>query len=229
MNSDYVAASGHTSARLQQNNVTWVHIIPCLELTTRYIEERLATYLRAGLNTLTYVHRTEVWKTMFKDTHLISDKWLGSELLPCALSALSGKIANVLKSSLYPAVAQHSEWMDETVHNNLFSVLTTQSHVRSTKVVRGLILQHLIEGGMSPQHAREFYDREIWLHVLLLLTQHFMGAHPNLNSVVGQYCHLLEKYPFSWRRPKLGTSLTEEPNLLSLFKKGDIHGKSDPS
>jgi hypothetical protein len=157
---------------------------------------------------------------MFKDANLVSDKWLGGELLPGAISALSGKTANPLKEALYPAVVRHSEWTDEPKPVNLFSILTSHSHVRATKMVRTIILKHLIEGGMEPQQAREFYDREIWLHVLLLLTQRFMELHPDLNHVVGDYCQLLENYPFSWRRTKLETSLTEEPNLLNLFKKG---------
>ena len=54
--------------------------------------QRILNHLSNYSPTLFCVHRTECWKAMYKKDNSIMDKSFGSELLPCCLSAIQGKV-----------------------------------------------------------------------------------------------------------------------------------------
>ncbi|MFC1952766.1 TIGR00180 family glycosyltransferase [Chloroflexota bacterium] len=57
--------------------------------------------------TLFSVHRTESWREMYKDVHLIPDRTFAGELLPCCLSVIQGKIKEL--DCLYLVRHDHSQ------------------------------------------------------------------------------------------------------------------------
>lgn len=54
--------------------------------------ERVNEYERNPLSTLFCVHRTETWREMYKDVTSIQDIAIGTEILPCYLSVVLGKV-----------------------------------------------------------------------------------------------------------------------------------------
>jgi len=225
MNRKYVAASGTKCVVTQHGATEGIHYIPCLNLDTPYIKERLSSYLRTRLSVLHYLHRTEVWKEMFRYAHLTPHKWIGAEVLPCAISVMKGGICDVLRASPYKAIFKR----EETPVRQKLSDFASEDYAKSMKILRSVILKHLVEGGMTRTEARKLFERELWLSILMFLMYKFTEQYPHLKASLDSYSAVLETYPFMWRRSQLTSSLTQEPDLLRLFKKEKKkYGRSDP-
>jgi len=147
------------------------------------------------------------------------NQWLGAEVLPCAISAMSGKIKDALKKSLYQAILRHDDGNYVQKNLNPFEAITDSSYSPSAKVMRTVILKYLIEGGMNAKDAKEFYEREVWLNLLMTLLLKFVEKYPNLQQGIDTYSDSLKTYPFPWRLPQFTSSLTHEPDLLKLFRR----------
>jgi glycosyltransferase domain-containing protein len=68
--------------------------------------ERLIKHLSRYSVTLFSVHRTDIWRQMYKDVHLIKDESFRGELLPACLSVVYGKIQEI--DSLYVVRQVHN-------------------------------------------------------------------------------------------------------------------------
>jgi len=67
-----------------------IYRLPSIDAETA--SQRILDHLSNYSVTLFCVHRIETWQKMFKHVHEILDKSFGSELLPCCLSVVQGKV-----------------------------------------------------------------------------------------------------------------------------------------
>lgn len=67
--------------------------LPSIEAETA--SQRILDHLSDYSVTLFCVHRTEYWKEMFKYAYKLTDKSFRSELLPCCISVIQGKVKQI--------------------------------------------------------------------------------------------------------------------------------------
>jgi len=96
-NPEYSAAHGvRFKALLQPEGIygRWkaAYIVAGHNLESASAYERWTGYIRQATSTSVYVHRTETWRRMYRDVGRIKSSYLGAEVLPCSLSAITGKI-----------------------------------------------------------------------------------------------------------------------------------------
>jgi len=217
LNSKYVAAGGIKGVQVQCGSSFGMHYTQCLEIETDYIAERLALYLRTRLHTINYLHRIEIWKEMFRYAHLMPNQLLAYEVLPSCISVMSGKIKDALKGSKYHAVFGGDD--RNIVPSDLFDCISSVDYAISAKVMKSVVIQYLMKGGISQEQATVFYNRELWLSTLFVLSNKFVETFPETKPALDSYHKLLDVYPFYWRRHNLTYTLTCEldPDLLQTL------------
>jgi len=213
VNSSYIAAGGTRGTLIQCGDYMGTFYTECLEVESNYITERLATYLRTRIGTTNYLHRTDVWKKMFAYAKSTPNKWIGCEVLPSCISVMNGKIKNALIQ-----IPQHGICRLESLNNNMdfFGSLTNRNYIKSLEVLKGVIKDHLIEGGLNREAAEEFCTREVWLSVLMSHLNDFTERYPNLKSTLDGYSKDLEQYPFKWKYPLLSHTIIGDPTIHRL-------------
>lgn len=222
-NHDYTAASGIRGTKLECGEYTGMHYTACLEVESKYILERLISYLRTRINTLNYVHRTEVWQDLFQYADMMPNEWLGAEVLPCCLSVMSGKIKDALTNKGYHAI--HQLYNDKQ-NINFMEIVSSSDYAKSAKIMRKVIIRSLIEGGIDPNKAEKIYSKEIWLSTLFVMMNKFVEQHPQLKPIIDEYNSSLDNYPFEWRLLDLPTTLVSDPMLQKLLD--EIKALNDP-
>jgi glycosyltransferase domain-containing protein len=172
----YVAAHGlrvcvYQEAKQPYGKLTAVHDNhqPILELETAV--ERWTSYMRDGYSTQFSVHRVATWRRMHRDATAVATRYFGTELLPCSISCIAGKIGQVeCLSVVMQAVNEGTIW-DKT---NVYELITQPDWPTSVDTMRRSIVEALVEtNGISMPEAQTIFDRELWLHLQWFLTWQF--------------------------------------------------------
>lgn len=112
--------------------------------------ERLGAHLEHYSVSLFAVHRTETWRLMFKDVHLIPDMSFGAELLPCCLSVVHGKVKEL------PGLSVVRQTHDRRYNQpTMFDWIASSQWFPSYQVTLDSLAQALVvEEDLAPDAAR---------------------------------------------------------------------------
>jgi glycosyltransferase domain-containing protein len=123
--------------------------------------ERLRQHLERYSVTLFAVHRTETWRAMFEDVHLIPDMSFGAELLPCCLSVVHGKVKEL--DGLYVVRQSHARRYEQPT---MFDWIATPNWFASYQVTldslaRALVAQESISLEAARKIVQEGFRRYV--------------------------------------------------------------------
>ncbi|MBL7224523.1 MAG: DegT/DnrJ/EryC1/StrS family aminotransferase [Desulfobacteraceae bacterium] len=128
--------------------------------------DRWAEYMRYAASTQYYVHHKTTWKRMYKDVSSISMQYLGPELLPCSISAISGKVKQLeCLSTVFQVLEEKSFSWDKT---SIFDLAIDMDWSKAVQIVRKSVTNALMRvDGISEKRSIEIFDREFWRHIAL--------------------------------------------------------------
>jgi len=88
--------------------------------------------------------------------------------------------------------------------------VSSTEYAISAKIMKSVVIKYLVKGGIDLEQATEFYNRELWLSTLFVLSNKFVETFPEMKPALDSYNKLLDIYPFHWRRPGLTHTMTCE-------------------
>jgi glycosyltransferase domain-containing protein len=111
-NPDYGAAHGYArgfklKTRSRKAKMVTTGVYPQRAIEKETASERLMELLIDYSVMIFSVHRTEIWKIMWKDLNRIEDVSFAAEILPCCLSVVSGKVKSL--NCLYLLRQSHNQ------------------------------------------------------------------------------------------------------------------------
>lgn len=134
--------------------------------------ERWKGYMRHALSTQYYVHRTATWRQMYQHLNEVPTRYLGTEVMPCSFSALTGKIKELDGLSCLFQVNEIKEFGWGT--HSMYSLAMEPDWSRSIQGLRTLITQELeTRDKLSPDKALKQFDKEFWRHIMILMEAHY--------------------------------------------------------
>lgn len=151
---------------------------------------RWKAYMRYPISTQYYVHRITTWQKMYQHVRSTPLRYVGPELLPCSISVLSGKIAEIDEISTLFQI--HDDHVFSWHNSSLYQLMRHPDWHASVSVFREEVCRLLLElSGESRDEAEQFVDRELWCHIKNFLTWQFFFKYPEENKGIRK---LLEKF-----------------------------------
>lgn len=157
---DYIAAHGTAILLNLQSSGPHGQIknlsnykLPSIEEDTA--SQRILNHLNDYSVTLFCVHRTEYWKTMYEEVDTIRDKSFGSELLPCCLSVIQGKVKQL--DCLYLVRQKHDR---RYLLPNMDDWINSPNWEPSYKVFRDRLAEELVrQDGITLNEAKSIVEQ----------------------------------------------------------------------
>ena len=112
---------------------------------------RWQSYIERSWSSQYCVHRTEIWKKMYKKAHIVPSRYWGAEFLPCSLSAIFGKIRQLDCASL--VYQYYTAFREQTLYDDMY----VDGWALSMRIVK----QILIDNGIDP----DIVYAHLWFHV----------------------------------------------------------------
>lgn len=190
-NPDYSAAHGVAVGMHLKSNGAYGQA----ERTGRYRQpviegnsasQRLLEHLNNYTVTLFSVHRVDAWRAMDKDIALLADKGFGSELLPCCLSVIQGKVKGL--DCLYLVRQDH---VQRYFLSDTFDWITGPNWFPSYQTFHNFLLEVLVrQDGISVNEARAVVKQAFWTYLTICLSKEWQNKY-------GQSC---TSSPQRWRQ-----------------------------
>jgi glycosyltransferase domain-containing protein len=129
-------------------------------------------YIRHALSTQYYVHRKETWQRMYEHLPRVLSRYLGPEILPCSISAMEGKIAEIDALSVLFQINPERPF-GWTTHS-IYSLSSEPNWGPAMIGLKEVITDELVRrDGMSASDAALFFDKEMWRHLLIMSQAHY--------------------------------------------------------
>jgi len=140
---------------------------PVLEYEKVY--QRWAGWMRHGTSTQYSVHRTDTWRRMYRDAVALLLRDLGSEVYPCSLSAILGKVKGL---DCLTAV-----WQDNPgrfFEADYYSLMIHPEWSRTIQAIRCDIAEAIAQkDDLAMKDAYEMVDKELFPYILVRLQSHY--------------------------------------------------------
>lgn len=128
--------------------------------------QRLNAHLAHYTVSLFSVHRIDVWRAMFKDAPRLADKSFGSELLPCCLSVVGGKIKQL--DGLYLIRQDHHK---RYLLPGWYEWMTNEAWYPSYVTFRECLAEAIVrQDGMSLDEARQTVDQSFSFYLARVIS-----------------------------------------------------------
>lgn len=176
-NADYSAAHGiFVSFVLLQDGAfgdfSETRYAPNHIITADSARIRWQGYTRHALSTQYYVHRKETWQLMYRDLPDVPLRYLGPEFLPCSMSAIAGKIAEIDELSVLFQINRNRPF-GWTTHS-IYSLWLEDGWTPALRGLRNAICKEFVERDrITLEEAQSFFDREMWRHLIIMLQAHY--------------------------------------------------------
>lgn len=220
-NIDYASARGkrvefkldHDGAFGNTISFAWVHQA---ELESNSSVDRWIAYMRNAVSTQYFVHRTNTWKEMYKNVNKIKLNYIGTELLPCSVSALSGKSKELNRITCF--FQDHDDYFTSWSANPFYKSLLDSDWNNSVNIFKNTILDYLKNYYEDEKKAEDVFDKEMWYHLLVHLSWQYDVTYnnPSRKKIAGlrSLSHYTIDFIFNLVRKTL--------NLLTVKKVGKI-------
>ena len=145
--------------------------------------ERWTGYMRYAYSTQFYVHRRETWQRMYAAMPGITEHYLGAEVLPCSMTCILSKVAQVdCLATLFQENYGYEKTFSWESHSVYGLALGPNWH-RSVQGLRSALAGALAQqGGSSEREAQEVFDREFRLHLVSFLEWQFEAKYGRIEQ-----------------------------------------------
>jgi hypothetical protein len=183
-NTDHVGAHGRRitfkleDGYLYYGKITETEHIrqPCAEHDSAI--DRFVAYMCYPISSQYYLMRKSEVIKMYSKADLTPTRYFGEEILPCALSVISGKIAEI--DSLHTVFQVHDEHHFSWHSHNMYDLITDPAFSETIQVVKSSITNALMkEDGIEKKDAQEIVDRELWHHIYGMMMTHYNKRYRN--------------------------------------------------
>jgi glycosyltransferase domain-containing protein len=183
--SDFSAAHGvYIAFKLKHVGATGAmaetHHAPNHVLLSDSARDRWVGYMQYALSTQYYVHRKETWQLMYADLPNVPLRYLGTEVLPCSMSAISGKIIEI--DALSTLFQINPERLFGWTTHSMYTMTLDPNWANSVRGLRSAIAREIAKrDNLAVEEAENFFDGEWWRHMLVMLQAHYdsRGYEPN--------------------------------------------------
>jgi glycosyltransferase domain-containing protein len=172
---DYIAAHGHrlnfTLDDTVYGNVTSMDIHEGYNWQSIDPIKRWQEYLRQGIATTYYVHRTYAWKKYYAYSHKAKSNYIGNELIPCSLCSLLGMVKRL---DCISAAFQRDNPIRKFsfTKTTLWDLVNKKEWSESVKIFEEAIVFELSKM-TDKKKAKEIFYKEFWYHCLLVMNSQF--------------------------------------------------------
>ena len=129
-------------------------------------------YVRHALSTQYYVHRKETWQRMYQHLPKVLSRYLGPEFLPCSISAIEGKIAEIDALSVLFQINPERPFGWNT--HSMYSLSCEPAWAPAITGLKTVIVDELVRrDALSPEQAALEFDKEMWRHWLIMAQAHY--------------------------------------------------------
>jgi glycosyltransferase domain-containing protein len=133
--------------------------------------KRWQEYLRQGLATTYYVHKTEFWKKYYAYSYKAKSNYIGNELIPCSLCSVLGKTKKIdCISTAFQRDNPIRKFSFEKT--TLWDLINRKYWGESAKYFEEAIVFELSKT-IDKNYAKEIFYREFWYHCLSVQTAQF--------------------------------------------------------
>lgn len=174
---DYSAAHGiAVSVQLEcsgaQGPLSRVNYMESHILESDSAMERWIGYIRHALSTQYYVHRTETWRQMYQDIPQVPSRYWGTEVLPCSLSAILGKIKELDELGCVFQINDQRYFGWDT--HSMYSLMMKPEWSPSVENLGKIIIAALQQReNIGLKQIEQIFDQELWRHILIMLQSHY--------------------------------------------------------
>lgn len=175
--SDYSAAHGvYVAFSIFQEgaygDVTETYYMPNHILKSDSARERWKGYMRHALSTQYYVHRKETWQAMYHYLPDVPLHYLGPEVLPCSISVIAGKVAEIDALSVLFQINRNRPFGWDT--HSIYSFWLDDNWTPALRGLRNAVCKELVaKDNISLESAESFFDQEMWRHMLIMLQANY--------------------------------------------------------
>ena len=182
--------------------------------------ERWIAYLNNGNCLLYSLHRKEIWEKMYADVNIIPNRKIGSELYPCSVSAISGKIHNLdCLTTIFHRI--HGQAFAPSHTGNTYNLIMDSDWSSSIAVFQNNIVELLSEVNSMPlDECKEIFDREFNKYLLTMLK--WESRNTKLSSIADKTRSL--KNTLTWQG-KIN-AMKKRYSLESLLSPNHIENKT---
>lgn len=222
-NSDYGAAHGlgillNYSDEAKKVLSVGAYPQPSLEISDVF--ERFKTHFFNYSVSLFSVHHTQTWHRMYQDVDKIAiqergTSSFGSELLPCAISVLSGKIKAI--DCLYVGRTLHARRAETyTQVKDTFDWITEQDWQRQYRIFHDLLVDALVAKGGGLEDARHVVKQGVWQYLSRGLARKWSDRYEEKHGsqVLKRVKNRIKQY---------GSFFKKQPNSVSLSSLSSPH------
>jgi glycosyltransferase domain-containing protein len=185
---DYIAAHGNrinfTIDDIVHGNITGLQIVEGYSWDTNDPIVRWHEYIECGLATTSYVHRTHAWKKYYSYSHRAKSNYIGNELIPCSLCAISGKVKRVdCLSTAFQRDNPIRTFSFETT--TLWDLIHGKHWLDSVKVFEEAVVSELTKA-FTKEEAKKIFYREFWYHCLVVMNSQFTNKYSNKDESLSE-------------------------------------------
>jgi glycosyltransferase domain-containing protein len=165
-NPSYVAAHGH------RINFTIDNKKPILlgahygynwnNTTTPF--ERWREYISVGISIANYLHRKDLWLKRYEYAHKTLSRYLGPELLPESLTALSGPVKYLTDCITYFFYSNNPDRVFSFTKTDLYDLMLKPEWGESLNVIHTVLSQYL-----EPRHIKKY----LWKHFITIMLNQY--------------------------------------------------------
>ena len=140
--------------------------------------DRFVAYMCYPISVQFDLMRKNTLIQMYSKADSTPTRYFGEEILPCALSVISGKIAEI--DSLHTVFQVHDEHHFSWHSHNMYDLITDPAFSETIQVVKSSITNALMkEDGIEKKDAQEIVDRELWHHIYGMMMTHYNKRYRN--------------------------------------------------
>jgi glycosyltransferase domain-containing protein len=174
-NPDYVAAHGErlnfTLDDEMYGNIIGLDIHGGYNWETDNAVNRWQDYMRKGVATTYYIHRTSAWKKYYQFSKDAKSNYLGNELIPCSLCALLGKVKKL--DCLTTAFQRDNPIRKFSfAKTTLWDLINGKNWSDSATIFRKAVIEQIMET-TTEEKASDIFYQEFWYHCLNIMHYQF--------------------------------------------------------
>jgi glycosyltransferase domain-containing protein len=173
-NNDYIGAHGSKiKFTIKKNNLENITIVKGQQLDVNDPFFRFRGYMRTCTSPQYHVIRKSIWQEIYKHIDQIPDiKFLASELLPCCLYYISGRVKRFDHLVQY-FMEQNPDSVQNTQQDYIIRGVNSDGWGRCSTKIREIIIEKFIELGCDRNKSERVFDEEFNFRILDHLNDQF--------------------------------------------------------
>jgi glycosyltransferase domain-containing protein len=154
---------------LNENKIVHIDTDEGYEWINENAWERWLSYMRSGIATVSFIHRTENWEKQYELVGKMNCRYLGTELIICSIAAIQGKVKSIHDLSVV-FQRENPDRLFSFRNHTLWDLINSPGWSESAFIFIEEIKRLMKEQGFDKEKEIE---KEFWYHCLNILINQF--------------------------------------------------------